>query len=349
MLLLNLPNEVLDNIFSSLRQHNLLVLSLCSHNTHDWILPFLYRDIEFTIDLDVCPKGTWGNEDRIDSFIACLKCHPMRALWVTTASITWSEKRKYTRLKMFSILQLLPSLHTLKMKVDELKRHQFDVVINRGGSSSPSNASQLLCRLPCSRSLRNLTLDDPRTTIGDIARLLFIPALWQLTIVGFREEPHLSQFQDIYAPPAGSVRCLKFLNLWQPSEKSIGRLLKCQTQLRTLTCEIYSHYVISPLCLGNSFSLLQQNLVELCLTRPPDPTMILGRDGSQIDLSKFSSLKKLEILNDLLFPIVKWHERLTEQRDWTSFHILDLELSHRLPITLEFLRVCDPISSAKRK
>lgn len=245
MFLLDFPKEMLDNIFSSLRQHNFYALSLCSHNSHDVILPYLYREIEFMIR-PLYRKPVWGNDERIDSFIACLKSHPERARWTTTASITWSEKEEEnTRVKIFWILEHLPSLHTLKMKAEEIET-SCGLIISRGGTS-PSRASRLLCQIPSFRFLRNLTIDDSRISIDDIARVLSIPALRELTIVGFREEPRISQFQYIEAPPASNVQTLKFQKLWQPSKKSISRLLTHQTQLKSLTLEICCQNIISPI------------------------------------------------------------------------------------------------------
>ncbi|KUJ15862.1 uncharacterized protein LY89DRAFT_670401 [Mollisia scopiformis] len=345
MLLLDLPNEVLDSIFSYSRVRELRSLILCSRHVHTLALPHLYHDINFTVRAVGINKqrSLWATRI-VDRFIATLESHPERASWVTSASLTWDKY--HSDFGLSKVLGLLTSANTITLKVElnaypDIPSQPAAPPWESEGSSS--RASHLLSQSRTSRTLKSLVLDDPQTTTADVARIMALPALTELTIVQFNEWKSRDVFaplQNTITPPSSNVCKLHFLNFLASNYKISENLFKNQTQLETLTWDVMTEYKLSPSVIRGCLHHLRDNLLELHLTRAYKPDMpMLGPDSTELDVLQFSCLKVLEIHSHFLFPAIPWHDRPKGQRDWTSSHTVDLQLSNRLPATLEFLKI----------
>lgn len=124
-------------------------------------------------------------------------------------------------------------------------------------------------------------------------------------------------------------------------------LLRKQSQLRKLVIETMGYWR-SPLAIYIAIRGLRDTLVELKLT------IVLiegserrgigmgagagyGGDGTVLDLSEFTVLRKLEVCDHLLFAGPQ--DESMHMPKWSSYHTLDKGLARRLPASLEFLTV----------
>jgi hypothetical protein len=304
--ILKCSDELLLHIFSyfdpvSLSKENvssreLYNTALTCRRFYRVALPLLYQEIRFDYN-------SLLGQDRfaVDAFIRTLDTQQERAAWVQSAHLSWHEDETRMWSDITNLCSTLHSIHTLDLRIvvpesDSARRPWV------GRPARDRCFAQFLRKWAHLNALRKVHVEDPRITIEDILSFAYLPKLDRLTVWGFGR---LVYNLEPFLHTQSNLTKLEFRKVGQmPSPGVMELLLQNYPRLEELTWELRNnwHYGWQPSSVNEALRPLHSNLVKLEISNSTTDTgefYYLG--NSQMDFSKFTSLKFIKVYDRMMF------------------------------------------------